>query len=1169
MRKINKLAATSLIMGGVSLLANQLVVFASPVIDNVIDLKDQPVIIASQGQGTMLYGDRDIVGVFEETTDLAIVLEGVETYEDGSYNLSGYKILTTDALYLGGVLDSVEGTRSQDILRMGDTINDDNNTQFIGFETIHPINGATISQKNISGSSSIIPASYTLGNQVLTEGDYSASITDRFTVVKESGNEYKWEIDFTGKLAYSEKTTLNITVGDKIYNGKPHTIAFTLSHEGTTIHNGIVSYKFAPVTYVDGLVAQPSLESFTNGTPPVMAGEYWVIANYSGDPSLGYHNTNSQMARFKINTTPLTITPVDMELKSGELILDAQVRYNGFVNGEDYTVLKNQLETTVIPNSNPTGEAMLYATEDGKIYVSGQSADNYSISYGIADLVVTEKDYYTITGNMVEQWYTEDIIITPTDSEYKYVKTSTEENYRESLTLTESGQVELMFAKKSGEDYIPLAPITLTYSIDKTIPTIEEVVIGEIIDNTIVVTVNAVDEGSGISQYSFDGGINWQEGNTFTYSDNQEIALDTIQIKDNAGNIGKYNQLITIDTLDKTPPVISGITLNHNTPENTVTVVVNATDPQGEVVSYSYDGGVNWVEDNTFTYSQNQTIATETIKVKDPWGNTASYLQETVINQIDNSLPVIEAVATSYNSEDNTVTITITATDDNTNLSYSYDGGESWSTTNSKVYIDNTLIPIDAIQVKDIVDNTTKYQPTVEIKGIDKTPPVMTTTIASGSVISTDGQVITLNFNEVVKATEGINLVSLDDDTAITWTISEDGKAVSFNSLAIEEGELTTTIYKISGITDIYGNVMEDISLSYKTIEGSENALSITTLPTTAVNLPTMILQTGSVDHLVSNPITAADKLIADNYLRDNNILSANSIVNYYDLQLVSDGGNISRTIYLPFPAGFSVNSGYDYKVYHFPEGEVIPKIINGAVTSTGIMITTSEFSPFVLVATLKNTAVTPSVGGSNNDNDNEHREQEYWDELKLQVEEAEDGEFISTSLRGYTQVPASLLRLMFNRDITLELNWSPDNEMTINGLMMFDIPATKVYYNIDDLYDIYKDGGKTPEPTVAPTATPTPSPTVAPTATPTPKPTATPTPTATATPTPTPTATTTATPEPTVVPTPEPTPSQAPVEEADTQPSSVSGVIAVLVVVGLLGIVMAIYYRKKKVDKY
>lgn len=154
---------------------------------------------------------------------------------------------------------------------------------------------------------------------------------------------------------------------------------------------------------------------------------------------------------------------------------------------------------------------------------------------------------------------------------------------------------------------------------------------------TVTVTANDGTGGSGLaaSAYSFDSGKTWQAANTKAYTSNGTIAANTIQVRDGAGNITKYNKAVVIQTIDKEPPVISEVTSEPAAGTWTsqpVTLTIKAADAKSGIhktEGYSFDNGKTWQADSSKSIDKNGDVQ---IKVKDQLGNISATYTVNVAN---------------------------------------------------------------------------------------------------------------------------------------------------------------------------------------------------------------------------------------------------------------------------------------------------------------------------------------------------------------------------------------------------------------------------------------------------------------------------------------------------------------------------------------------------------
>ena len=301
---------------------------------------------------------------------------------------------------------------------------------------------------------------------------------------------------------------------------------------------------------------------------------------------------------------------------------------------------------------------------------------------------------------------------------------------------------------------------------DNIEPTINSVTgnVAEWTKEDVTLTISATDNESGIAEYSFDDGENWQTANSKTYTANTSDIK--IKVKDNAGNITSYEETLYIDKIDKTAPTIT-ISPNGVTTSQSQNVTITVEDNGGSGLnsnnSYQYQLGTSSTVVPTGTW-QDYTSGTEfTIgegltgnyylwikTIEDNAGNQSAEAEYVVSNLFtfentkDTTAPTISSVtgnATEWTKED--VTLTINAIDNESGIAeYSFDDGENWQTANRKTYTANTSDI--KIKVKDNAGNIASYEETLDIDKIDKTAPTITITPNGSSTTQNKNITITV-----------------------------------------------------------------------------------------------------------------------------------------------------------------------------------------------------------------------------------------------------------------------------------------------------------------------------------------------------------------------------------------------------------------------------------------
>ena len=322
--------------------------------------------------------------------------------------------------------------------------------------------------------------------------------------------------------------------------------------------------------------------------------------------------------------------------------------------------------------------------------------------------------------------------------------------------------------------------------------------------NDVKLIINAYDitDEIGTIEYSFDGGVTWQEDNTKTYADYTPGVK--ILLKDALGNITE----VAIDILiDKTQPTINGVIVQ---PEgwtgSEVVVTVNAVDDKSGIGQYSFDGGVTWQAENLKGYTQN-TSGIE-IRVRDLMGHVAAYQTINVTN-IDKEGPVINAIQKSTTdwTKDN-VTLMIDATDNASGMSgqsYSFDGGATWQESNTKTYTENINGII--IKVRDNIGNITTSD-AVNITNIMKLESISVKTMPSKTVynindtLNIGGLVLNLIYDNGIteEVTSGFTCtpVKLITEGTQEITVTYMEKTTKF-IVEVKGLEMKSDVYKIEG----------------------------------------------------------------------------------------------------------------------------------------------------------------------------------------------------------------------------------------------------------------------------------------------------------------------------------------------------------------------------------
>lgn len=190
------------------------------------------------------------------------------------------------------------------------------------------------------------------------------------------------------------------------------------------------------------------------------------------------------------------------------------------------------------------------------------------------------------------------------------------------LEITDSGNNEYSFMSRNDIGRESEISDVFEVKIDNDAPTITSISQNPSgwTNTEITISVNAHDDESEVSSYSFDFGETWQNTNQKSYSENCVVAENTVCVKDAAGNISEYDKTITINHIDKIAPTVTEVIAERECHRTTIRVV-GAKDEASGVAYYSFDSGETWQSNNYKSFEEKCTVEAGQIIVKDYAGN--------------------------------------------------------------------------------------------------------------------------------------------------------------------------------------------------------------------------------------------------------------------------------------------------------------------------------------------------------------------------------------------------------------------------------------------------------------------------------------------------------------------------------------------------------------------
>ncbi len=649
-------------------------------------------------------------------------------------------------------------------------------------------------------------------------------------------NGITWQTQNTKE--FNQNQTLNILVRDNVLNvSEVQTVEITDINNNPPIIENVTSDTIGWTNHDVKITVSVSnymgdlLYSFDNGVS-------WQSSNiYTAEENKTLYIVVKDSRNILSDVVTISVDNID---KIAPTIYDVQ---NSIGDGKT----SDRVQVTIISDDGESGikeysfdngvtwqsQNSIYVTEN-KI-IKARVRDNVGNTSGTRELEVNSIDKdapdFTVSGNP-DSWQTEDVILSVNatdlnsglaDEPYSFDGGFTWQSSNSKI-FTEN-QVVTINVKDAVENISD--PIIVEINkIDKVKPIVESIFTNDsdfVYENSVV--INAIDNESGIKEYSFDGGLTWQSGNSKTITENKILS---IKVRDNTGNESD-NISVTISNIDINAPVINSITGNPTewTNQNVVLKVEAEDIPNiSGIYKYSFDAGNTWIDSNEYTVLENSVI---NVCVKDKAGNVSS-INAIDVNKIDKIAPNLNLSANTEEWTKNNVKITANANDDLSGVKeYSFDNGLTWQTDNFNIYHENGTFSILARD--NVLNQTTPKQ--IVISNIDTDSP---------SVVSVDGNPTEWTKNDVVLSLRTIDNLSgikaYSFNSGITW---QDENKKDFNqnqevSIKIKDNaenvsdsidvEITKIDKEIPVIDSIIGNVTAPTNKAVTLIVKASDALS-------------------------------------------------------------------------------------------------------------------------------------------------------------------------------------------------------------------------------------------------------------------------------------------------------------------------------------------------------
>ena len=354
-------------------------------------------------------------------------------------------------------------------------------------------------------------------------------------------------------------------------------------------------------------------------------------------------------------TTPITNTTMSPEgakvispvqkmefsttVKSGENGV-MQIDLNNFtdyagnlVSNISYTsnVYADTTPPTVEATSNNLGQGMIEYT-----FILNDNSDSYGLDInkkGLASNTFTQDDIIVSNGTIMGS-------TSDAKGNIKTIKVSSNQDGIQRIYIG-AGKFSDVAGNLNNKDYtwttvVDTKPPQI-YNVEKSLDTWT--------NKNVQLTVFANDDGSGIHEYSFDNGENWQESNIYTIEANKKI---TIQVKDNQGNIA--SRTIEVNNIDKTVPTLN-LTKTENNKES-ATITIKGSDNESGILKCSINGIDVTLKDGTYNLKVTEN-GNYIVTVYDKAGNSTT--QKIEINNIDKTEKVDATIIYKNNGGNYTI----------------------------------------------------------------------------------------------------------------------------------------------------------------------------------------------------------------------------------------------------------------------------------------------------------------------------------------------------------------------------------------------------------------------------------------------------------------------------------------------------------------------------------
>jgi len=354
--------------------------------------------------------------------------------------------------------------------------------------------------------------------------------------------------------------------------------------------------------------------------------------------------------------------------------------------------------------------------------------------------------------------------------------------------------------------------------------------INKITTNSVTITVEAIDEDTGIKEYLYSiDGSSYKNGNNVKKIENLNSGENyTIYVKViNGSNLETIKTIeITTATMDKPTYEID----NSEWAKNKI-VTINYPIIEGQTLTYEYslDTGLSWqsaTQIQEVTFTSNGTLIA---KVTDGTNTTTSTF---TIEKIDTTLPKIIEITGNTDIWTTSKTLVINAEDNESGIKeYSFDNGVTWQTNNTITITTNGTYNI---MVKDNAENISENNQII-VNKISTTAPEITInkSVVGSNFITVAATIIDneMGMNTIEYKIDNGNWIDGNRITTHTFNgltknsshtiqarvTSKNGKSTISDIITINTSDITIPTYSVNK-TGWANNKI--VTINYPTING-------------------------------------------------------------------------------------------------------------------------------------------------------------------------------------------------------------------------------------------------------------------------------------------------------------------------------------------------------------